>query len=389
MATAKSDDDGDDRQPHPLAQNRPGVYVQVVGTPRKRKAERARLDVEAASAAPPAESAGPARESLADGEQRSSGVEPSPRVPSAGAPEQVSGTRSLEPEARRDYSFGSAAPHSAAPVELVTAPGAGSENTNHRADLMKVPGPPRMPSISLSGAPLPPKQQGASLLDAPRSLRPDSLPTEKKTSWALLAFVATLSAIITAAAVVAVRERSGPPDESRQSPADAPVAAGQEGTNAPRAAQPAQGTAAAAPAVVAIEPAAAAVELQAAPSVEPQQAAAPAPSAAPVPAAAPVAPPPPVAAAAPVAPPAPVAAAAPPAPVAAPARAAPVAAAQQAPHKPAAAHVRRPAPVANPGAPALTPAQMVAEHARSLAPVELPVSTDTSLPANPYEPSEQ
>jgi hypothetical protein len=381
MATAKSDDDADERQPHPLAQNRPGVYVQVVGTPRKRKAERARREAEVASAPPQAEQElAHGRESPDQDTARPSGVEPNARTHAAAAPEQRAGSESFGAGARREEpsGFGSRASRSAPTVEVTGVSGPDSENTNHRADLMRVPGPPRMPSISLSGAPLPAQEAGASLLDAPRSLRPDSLPAEKKTSWALLAFVATLSAIITAAVVVAVREKSAPEAleargaapaqkidraraavgaqqvEPRHVPSaePAPVAAP---VQQPAEAPPAAGESDVAPAA----PTPVAAQPQAAPSVESQPTAAPAVHAAAVRAA-----------------------------LATPAATA--TAAVQPLRKPAPALApRRPAAVpAQPGsapAAAPTPAQIIAEHARTLAPVELPSATDTALPANPYE----
>jgi hypothetical protein len=382
MATAKSDDDADERQPHPLAQNRPGVYVQVVGTPRKRKAERARREADAASAPPQAEQElSHGRESPDQDTARPSGVEPNVRTPAASAPAQHAGSESFGAGSRRaePSGFGSRASHSAPSVEVAGVPGADSENTNHRADLVRVPGPPRMPSISLSGAPLPAKEAGASLLDAPRSLRPESLPSEKKTSWALLAFVATLSAIITAAAVVAVREKSAPeaPEARGSAPAQkidharAAVGAQQvEQRRAPSAepapvAAPAQQPGEAAPAagesaVAPAAPAPVAAQPQAVPSAGSQPTGAPAVHAG----------------AAPAAPTAPAAAAAVqplrrPAPALAPRRPAAV------PAQPGSA-----APAAAP-----TPAQIIAEHARALAPVELPAATDTALPANPYEPT--
>jgi hypothetical protein len=380
MATAKSDDEAEERQPHPLAQNRPGVYVQVVGTPRKRKAERARREADAASAPPQAEQAlSYGQESPEQDTARASGVEPNARTHAASG-EQLGGAESFGAAPRREEpsGFGSRAEarpsHSAPAVEAMAVSGAGSENTNHRADLMKVPGPPRMPSISLSGAPLPAREAGASLLDAPRSLRPDSLPTEKKTSWALLAFVATLSAIITAAAVVAVREKSAPAALDARGPAPAQKIDQARGSVGPQQVEPARvpstepapsaapvqhpaeaaqvaGESDVAPAVPAPVPAL----LQAEPSAEPQPTGVPnvQPGATP----------------------------------AAPAAAAAVQPLRKsgpalAPRRPARTPAQ-PGSAAPEGAP--TPAQIIAEHARTLAPVELPAATDTSLPANPYE----
>jgi hypothetical protein len=384
MATAKSDDEAEERQPHPLAQNRPGVYVQVVGTPRKRKAEQARREADAASAPPQAEQVLSYGQELPEQDTaRPSGVESSARAHAASA-EQFGAPESFGAAPRREEpsGFGSRAEahgsRSAPAVEVMAAvSGADSENTNHRADLMKVPGPPRMPSISLSGAPLPAKEMGASLLDAPRSLRPDSLPSEKKTSWALLAFVATLSAIITAAAVVAVREKSAPAAHEVRGSAPAQKIDQAGGSIGPLQVEPAR-----------------------VPSTEP------APSAAPVQQPAEAAP----VAAAPESEVAPAV----PAPVPAQQHAAPSVAPQPigvpnvqpeaAPTAPAAAvavqPLHRPAPALAPRRPAAapaqqgsiapkaapSPAQIIAEHARTLAPVELPAATDTSLPANPYEP---
>lgn len=167
MATAKSDEDGEQR-PHPLSQERPGVYVHHVGSSRRRgagRAESGEITIEAASAEPITVPG----ETVEIEQIRESGVH-------------------LEGDATQGRE-------------------GSSENTNHRADLMIVnlPAPPRVPSVGLSGSPLP-EQRSASLLDAPQSLRPDTYAPRRGPSWLLLGCVAALSAIIAAAVVVALRQ---------------------------------------------------------------------------------------------------------------------------------------------------------------------------------------
>jgi len=167
MATAKGDEDSEQR-PHPLAQDRPGVYVHMVGSPRRRGAARAESGEIAVEA-------------------------------SRNEPITVPG-ETVESEIVRQSG--------------VSFEGAGlaadppSENTNDRPELMAVslPAPARVPNMTLSGQPLP-EAPSASLLDAPHSLRPDTRPSPRSgPSWPMLGLVGTLSAIIAAAAVVALRQ---------------------------------------------------------------------------------------------------------------------------------------------------------------------------------------
>ena len=178
MATAKSDDESEERS-DPVTQERPGVYGHVLGAARRRgqaRAESGEMAIENVAAREPI---------TVPGET----VELDQFRPS-----------DLELTDTRDSS----------------ETGLGSENTNHRADLMVVslPAPPRVPNLTRAGEPLS-ELLSASLLDAPHSLRPDSLPVRSGPSWLLLGCVAVCSFIIAAAGVVALREpaasQSAPP----------------------------------------------------------------------------------------------------------------------------------------------------------------------------------
>jgi hypothetical protein len=241
MATAKSDDESD-LSAHPLAENRPGVYVQVVAPRRRKKGKRS--EASKSSGAP-----APARAAREENETRSSkrgrapakgasseralAAEPSevetlsvnsPDVPDPSPtlggplPAQPVGERAAREAAQvaaadqdddgresgeRPVDFGS-----------MRAREAEAENTNHGTDLlaMSIPPPPRLPSFTglereIDTEPPSPLERSASLLDAPYSLRPapESTPAARP-SFTLLAFVAAFSAIIVTAGLVALRD---------------------------------------------------------------------------------------------------------------------------------------------------------------------------------------
>lgn len=80
-------------------------------------------------------------------------------------------------------------------------PRAESENTNHRADIVRVSAPPRYSAPPAAAERL----SAPSVLDAKASLRTDP-PAPARTPWALIASVAIMSAIIASAGVVALQE---------------------------------------------------------------------------------------------------------------------------------------------------------------------------------------
>lgn len=367
MASPKSDEEllaesGQKRTDTPA--ERPGVYVQVVGTPRRRKSssnvranESGSHMVDDVSARPRTDSQvrrGPGPMGMGTG--------------SAQRIEPVARNQSEVRERERVPSEPSVAAHVPAPtpspapvsspmardiVEIqqpLNDPRAESENTNHRADIVRVSAPP----VRYSSPPTTAERLSApSVLDAKASLRTDP-PAPARTPWALITGVAIMSAIIAAAGVVALQEWRH--NQEAAASVSAP---------APRPAQVVAPKPASAPAAVATPAAPAPAPVEAAPApVE----AAPAPvEAAPVPAA--VAPAPAAAEA-----PAPT-----PAPVAAPTPTPPVAAAPVVPEsaKPAPAAVAKPAKPAAMGAPQ--------PSSRTASAPEAPVDNEPdAIPKNPY-----
>lgn len=256
MATAKSDDESDGAS-HPLAENRPGVYVQVVAPRRRKKGKRGDS---ASSSHPPAgaearsntrqgkarggvreetdarvtarEGSDPRAESDADSpnrEQSTKSKKVASRAPAATDPRDVkveapiaalASEPSVSPavpaseSALDDEDDGRQSGERPVDFESLRTRQAESENTNDRPELlgMSIPPPPRLPSFSSPAKSereiaTDPPAHSASLLDAPHSLRPmaDSTPAARS-STTLLAFVGVFSAIIVMAGLVALRE---------------------------------------------------------------------------------------------------------------------------------------------------------------------------------------
>jgi hypothetical protein len=215
MATAKSDDESDVSS-HPLAENRPGVYVQVVSPRRRKKAKRAEG---AQSSRPPKSSVTKKEPSAPPGAPEVSEVaaRPAASLSTSDAPTAASGFAVVapEPSAAEDDDDGRQSGERPVDFESMRTREAASENTNDRPDLLgvSIPPPPRLPSFTRLERDIetdPPPAlplSGASLLDAPHSLRPgpESTPAARP-SFTLLAFVAAFSAIIVSAGLVALRE---------------------------------------------------------------------------------------------------------------------------------------------------------------------------------------
>jgi hypothetical protein len=251
MATAKSDDESDVAS-HPLAENRPGVYVQVVSPRRRKKGKHgdsvhssrppagkgrvaAREETDARVTArealdPRAESDAPSAKGQNGKGQASSAAELSEVAAPLAAESSPGAAAQVSPEPEResapvaseavregksdDEDDGRQSGERPVDFDSLRAREAESENTNDRPDLlgMSLPPPPRLPSFS---SPLraerdiatDPPAHSASLLDAPHSLRPsaESTPAARSSST-LLFFVAVFSAIIVMAGMVALRE---------------------------------------------------------------------------------------------------------------------------------------------------------------------------------------
>jgi hypothetical protein len=286
MATAKSDEESD-LSSHPLAENRPGVYVQVVAGRRRKKGKRgeaspssrppeanarsnARQDAGAtagvrvqevdgrgqkrpsnraaakkgASAIPTSEAIDAAAQPVepAASEVGSRADAPASTAASPGVvsseppPERVADAQpaALEADETEEEDDGRKSGERPVDSESMRAREAASENTNHSAALMglSIPPPPRLPSFARAERDIDtdPPLHSASLLDAPHSLRPapESTPAARP-SVTLVAFVAVFSAIIVSAGLVALRELA-----SDDSPKSATVTAQQVQAIAPR-----------------------------------------------------------------------------------------------------------------------------------------------------------
>jgi hypothetical protein len=232
MASLSSDDDDSEDRSHPLAQERPGVYVQVVSPRRKR--ERRSVPQEAAKPAvnpQPASRVTPVPEgrisavgevisSAQDGALGSvleSALDAQPRTSRPRFDPRVELDSNVDPHAD---------PHAERPSgerQVVSEqPGPGylrrSENSNGRSDLVVVtlPPPPRVPSympqaLIPSQPETPAEYLGPSVLDAPTSMRARHGEAEvpaRRVSWAVLGLVVALSAIVASALLVALRAPS-------------------------------------------------------------------------------------------------------------------------------------------------------------------------------------
>ena len=352
MASPKNGDGpangGPSKRITPDSTERPGVYVQVAGSSRKKKSSSSYKALESGNHS--VEETRPAHASNARRNPGPLGMAAAPEAQAEPVPRSQSEVREKEPS-RVEPAV--TQPRTRAPriVEVNDSPyqpRAESVNTNYRADMVRASAAPASlpPSVSV-----PPERLSApSVLDAKPRLRSEP-PPPARTPWGMIALVSVMSAIIAAAGVVAFQEWM-----HSQQPAV-------------QVAAPAQGSAPAAPAAVAPN---------AAPSVV-------APASAPAERAAPAA----------VAAPAPVAAApaeaAPVAPVPAAPTSAPVAAAVAAPDAVSAAEA-----VAQPPAPAPVGRQRSnashASHARETAVAPVPAAPEPApapaetapIPDNPY-----
>jgi hypothetical protein len=213
MASPSSDDE--EERSHPLAHERPGVYVQVM-SPRRRKSRTSMPEASAEQSGvskAPTEPSDAVRvlavaevlvpiQAQALGSLLESALDAQPQAQPVG-PAAVEPSDSDRPSGER---------------EIVTERPSGyarqrSENSNARgSDLVVVtlPPPPRLPSFLPPGFQAEPLARGGgmppSLLDAPTSLRPQEHVAPRGRSWLVLAFVVALSAIIASALMVALRD---------------------------------------------------------------------------------------------------------------------------------------------------------------------------------------
>jgi hypothetical protein len=227
MASARGDDDGEKRS-HPLAEDRPGVYVQVVA-PRRRKGRKTpEVEARASACEQNVEARSSAREPNQEARATHAAEVVAPQEPALGVildsaldaqpkPESASPAPppDLEParEADSERPSGEREIVSERPGAYVRAL---SDNSNGRNDpvVVTLPPPPRLPSF------LPPEPEmrlvlrraeaedavAPTVLDAPVSLRRERAPAARRApAWSLWAFVAALSAIVGSALVVAWR----------------------------------------------------------------------------------------------------------------------------------------------------------------------------------------
>ncbi len=192
MVRPKSDDDLDDKDGiEPDAGTRPGVYVQVSNTPRRRKGlsklqsqESGDHAVEETRGAHPPVRRGPGPMGMGAGTaHRSEPTRALATAEPARARGQIKEINQSFPDSRAE-----------------------SENTNYRAAILRV----SSPAASMSQPPQsqPPQSRRPSMpsvLDAPPRLHSDPTPVAR-TPWGLIALVAIMSSIIAAAGAVALFE---------------------------------------------------------------------------------------------------------------------------------------------------------------------------------------
>ena len=137
MATAKSDDDGDERQSHLARRTGPAFMSRVVATFANAKWSARGSMPEAASAAPRAESAPGPRAGIAGRSRRAlEWRRAQPAVAIRGCAGAGVRTRSLGPGvAPREYAFDSAKLNSMPPVEVVPCPAPARRNTKSTAPI--------------------------------------------------------------------------------------------------------------------------------------------------------------------------------------------------------------------------------------------------------------
>lgn len=199
MASLKSDPHSETRA-RSLTHDRPGLYVQVV-SPRRRKSQ-APAPVELVEAHPTV---------VPDQERAAAITVAGETVRTEWVPEDEPFAPSLQ----------DGAAHSFRTTEGSVRP---QEHEYGRPDLVVVslPAPPRLPSISLSGAPLSASPRDARLSTA-ASPKPAKPPTIRARSWGQIAAVALPSTIIAAALVVFLREEPSPTAEPSSSLAPPPA----------------------------------------------------------------------------------------------------------------------------------------------------------------------
>lgn len=255
MVSRKADDDFDGKHGsiEPEADTRPGVYVQVSSTPRRRKASNKTSTYESGhhavedtrgAHAPLRRGPGPMGMGTSSASTMAPRVETippgeavAPRETTLRSQSQVREKESV-PAQREMRSEPTRARTAAEPArargqikeinQAFPDARAESENTNHRADIVRVSAPP----ASMSQPP--PRISVPSVLDAPQRLHSDPAPVAR-TPWGLITLVAIMSAIIAAAGAVALlewRQGTRQPTQSAAPDAESPTQA--EGPSAPR-----------------------------------------------------------------------------------------------------------------------------------------------------------
>ncbi len=257
MASPKSGDHsangGPPKRISPDSSERPGVYVQVAGGPRRKKSSSSYKAQESGNHAVeqtrPARSPSTARQTpgpLGMGDKREVRSEPVP--PSEPAPRSQSEVREKQPaRAEPPVAQGRVKARIVEINESSYEPRAESENTNCRAEraAMVRSTPPGSSSVPASKS-LPPSRSvppgrlsEPSVLDAKPILHSEPA-VPARTPWGVIFLAAVMSAIITAAGVVAIQEWMRSQNEGVQA---APVArsakskaVARAGTKLPRAA---------------------------------------------------------------------------------------------------------------------------------------------------------
>ncbi len=210
MASRKSDDEvaggGKPQRSDPGAVARPGVYVQVAGTPRKKKSSSSYQALESGNHA--VEETRPARTPSNTTRQNPGplGMKSAPEPRSEPVPRSQSEAREKQP-LPVETPLQQVHAKAARIVEVNDVSDGGydprsdweSENANDRADMVHE----SMPSPARS---IPPERLSVpSVLDAKPRLHSDP-PAPTRTPWGMIATVSVMSAIITAAGVVALQE---------------------------------------------------------------------------------------------------------------------------------------------------------------------------------------